>query len=83
LALDEQIGDVQGKAATLHAMANLQAQQGDVAGALGLYRDSLALEEQIGNVQGKAATLHEMANLQAQPRGRGGGAGALPRLLGA
>ena len=48
-------------AAIQHNLANLLVQQGYVAGALGLYRQSLALKEQIGDVQGKAATLNNMA----------------------
>ncbi|MBT4865252.1 MAG: tetratricopeptide repeat protein [Planctomycetaceae bacterium] len=61
LDIEEQIGDVQGKAATLHNMAGVIAQQGDVPRALELWQQSLALQEQIGNVQGKAATLANMA----------------------
>jgi tetratricopeptide (TPR) repeat protein len=61
LVLLEQIGDVQGKAATLHNMAGVIAQQGDVARAMELWNQSLVLEEQIGNVKGKAATLANMA----------------------
>ncbi|MEM1009050.1 MAG: tetratricopeptide repeat protein, partial [Myxococcota bacterium] len=61
LTLKEQIGDVQGKAATLHNMAGVIAQQGDVERALSLWNDSLTLKEQIGDVQGKAATLANMA----------------------
>ena len=57
----EQIGDVQGKAATLHNMAGVIAQQGEVNRALQLWQESLKLKEQIGDVQGKAATLAQMA----------------------
>jgi tetratricopeptide (TPR) repeat protein len=66
LALQEQIGDVGGKAATLHDMAGVIARRGDIERALGLWRDSLALKEQIGNVRGKAVTLHQMAGVIAQ-----------------
>ncbi|MEO0801944.1 MAG: tetratricopeptide repeat protein, partial [Cyanobacteria bacterium J06642_2] len=63
LQLQEQIGNVKGKAATLHAMANIYVQQGQVSEALELYQQSLQLQEQIGNVKGKAATLANMAYL--------------------
>ncbi|MEO1400371.1 MAG: tetratricopeptide repeat protein [Cyanobacteria bacterium J06635_1] len=53
------------KAATLHCLAMLKADQGDVAGAIALYEDSLAIKEKIGDVQGKAATLHQLAMLKA------------------
>ena len=66
LALKEQIGDVRGQAATLHNMAGVIAQQGDVARAMGLWQQSLALKEQIGDVQGKAATLANMAGVIAR-----------------
>ncbi len=66
LALWDQIGDVGGKAATLHDMAGVIARRGDIERALGLWRDSLALWDQIGDVRGKAATLHQMAGVIAQ-----------------
>jgi len=66
LVLDEQIGDVRGKAATLSNMAGVIAQQGDVARAMELWNQSLVLKEQIEDVQGKAATLANMAGVIAQ-----------------
>ncbi len=66
LALTEQVGNVQGKAANLHQLAGIKAQQDDIAGAIALYEESLALKEQIGDVQGKAATLHQLAGIKAQ-----------------
>ena len=66
LGLLEKIGDVKGKAATLHNMAGVIAQQGDVEKALQLWTESLGLYEKIGDVQGKAATLHQMAGVIAQ-----------------
>ncbi|MBT6498122.1 MAG: tetratricopeptide repeat protein [Planctomycetaceae bacterium] len=74
LDIEEQIGDVQGKAATLHNMAGVIAQQGDVPRALELWQQSLELKEQIGDVRGKAATLHNMAGVIAQQ-------GDVPRAL--
>ena len=41
-------------ALTLSESGHLRAQQGDVAGAMDLYGQSLAIKEQIGNVRGKA-----------------------------
>ncbi|MBD2455513.1 tetratricopeptide repeat protein [Nostoc sp. FACHB-87] len=58
--------DLTRKAATLHNMAGLKAQQGDVTGALALVQQSLNITDSINDVQGKAATLHEMAGLKAQ-----------------
>ena len=66
LRLDEQTGNVQGKAATLSNMASVLAQQGEINHALQLWQDSLKLKEQIGDVQGKAATLHQVAGVIAQ-----------------
>ncbi len=54
------------EAATLHCMAIIYAQQGQVSEAIALYEQSLELQEQIGDVQGKAATLHQMAGIYAQ-----------------
>ncbi|WP_414545819.1 tetratricopeptide repeat protein, partial [Nostoc sp. CCY0012] len=42
------------------------AQQGDIAGAIALYQQSLEIYESINNVRGKATTLHNMARLKAQ-----------------
>ena len=66
LPLWSEIGDVQGKAATLHNMARVIAQQGDVAGAMQLWNESLALSEKTGNAHGKAATLHQIAGVMAR-----------------
>ncbi|MCP3879429.1 MAG: tetratricopeptide repeat protein, partial [Sulfitobacter sp.] len=55
-----------GKAATLHALAGLEAQSGNVAKARELYQESLTIKEQIGNARGKAATLHQLAGLEEQ-----------------
>jgi len=58
--------DLQEKAATLHEMAGLKAQQEDILEAIAFYKQSLQIEEDINDVLGKAATLHEMAGLKAQ-----------------
>ena len=52
LDLQEKIGDVLGKAATLLLLAIIYADQGEVAKAIALYEQSLELKEKIGNVQG-------------------------------
>ncbi|WP_445246061.1 tetratricopeptide repeat protein, partial [Microcoleus sp. OTE_8_concoct_300] len=57
LELKEQIGNVEGKAVTLHGLAGIYANQGEVAKAIAFYEQSLQLTEKIGDVQGKAATL--------------------------
>ncbi|MEM8506113.1 MAG: tetratricopeptide repeat protein, partial [Cyanobacteria bacterium P01_D01_bin.1] len=61
LEIKERIGDVQGKAATLHNMAGVIAQQGDIERALSLWQESLEIKERIGDVKGKAATLANLA----------------------
>jgi tetratricopeptide (TPR) repeat protein len=61
LELKERIGDVKGKAVTLHNMAGVIAQQGDMERAVQLWQRSLEIKEHIGDVRGKAATLANMA----------------------
>ncbi|MCG8363901.1 MAG: tetratricopeptide repeat protein, partial [Pseudanabaenales cyanobacterium] len=58
LAINEQIGNVQIKAATLHQLGILKANQGEIEAAITLYQQSLAIKEQIDDIKGKAATLH-------------------------
>ena len=58
--------DIKKKAANLHNMAAIIAQQGEVAQAIALYCESLQLYETIGDVRGKAATLHQLAGIYAQ-----------------
>ncbi len=50
LELNEKIGNVRGKAATLHQLAGIYANHGEVAKASALYEQSLELKEKIGNV---------------------------------
>ena len=69
LELQEKIGNLQGKAATLHCLAIIYANQGDVEKAIAFYQESLELEEKIGNVQGKAATLHQLGRNLCESRG--------------
>ena len=53
------------KANTLHELAGIYANQGEVAKAIAFYEQSLELQEKIGNLQGKAATLHQLAIIYA------------------
>jgi tetratricopeptide (TPR) repeat protein len=61
LEIKERLGDLKGKAATLHEMAYIYVTRGDLDGAMRLYQQSLELDERLGDLKGKAATLHEMA----------------------
>ncbi|MGB3653012.1 MAG: tetratricopeptide repeat protein [Rivularia sp. (in: cyanobacteria)] len=63
--LYEKIGNVQGKAASLHQLAGIYASRGDVDDAIALYQQSFKLYEKIGDVQGKAASLHQLAGIYA------------------
>ena len=63
LAIQEQIGDIKGKAASLHQMASVYVTRGELDEALSLYRESLAIDEQIEDIKGKAASLHQMASV--------------------
>ncbi|NCC35702.1 MAG: tetratricopeptide repeat protein, partial [Chloroflexia bacterium] len=64
LAIQASLGDVRGKSATLHAMANVLETRGDLGGAMELYAQSLAIKESLGDVRGKSATLANMAVVQ-------------------
>ncbi len=66
LAIAEQIGDVQTKAATLHEMGRLKANTGEIEEAIALYQQSLAIAEQIGDVQTKANTLWWLGHIAEQ-----------------
>ncbi len=68
LQIKEQIGDLQGKAASLHQMAAVFLTRGHLDRALALYEESLQILEQIGDLKGKAASLSNMANLFMQQR---------------
>jgi tetratricopeptide (TPR) repeat protein len=63
LEIKERLGDLRGKAATLHQMANVLVTRGDLDGAMELYRQVLENVERLGDLKGKAATLHQMANV--------------------
>jgi len=61
LEIQERLGDLKGKSATLHAMANVLVTRGDLDGAMRLYQQSLEIKERLGDLKGKSATLHQMA----------------------
>ena len=63
LEIKESIGNVQGKAATLHQMAGIYAQQGQVDQAINLFNQSLEIKERIGDVRGKAMTFWWLGGL--------------------
>ncbi|MEH2253421.1 tetratricopeptide repeat protein [Nostoc sp.] len=65
LAINERIGNVQTKAATLHQLGMIYANKGEVDEAIVLYNQSLEITERIGNVQGKAATLNNLGYIYA------------------
>ncbi|MBV6396268.1 MAG: Photosystem I assembly protein Ycf3 [Anaerolineales bacterium] len=59
----EGLGDLQGKSATLHNMAQIYVTRGDLDGAMQLYQQALQMYEGLGDLKGKSATLHAMANV--------------------
>ena len=65
LELYEKIGNVQGKAASLHCLAVIYAKQGNLTGSIAFYQQSLELQQKIGDVRGKAATFAMLGQLLA------------------
>lgn len=63
LEILEGLGDMQGKSATLHAMAHILRIRGDLDGAMKLNGQSLEIKEKLSDQRGKAATLHAMAHI--------------------
>jgi len=63
LSILEGLGDLKGKSATLHEMANVLVTRGDLDGAMRLYQQSLETFERLGDLKGKAATLAMMAQV--------------------
>jgi tetratricopeptide (TPR) repeat protein len=60
LELFERLGDLRGKAATLHEMAYILRVRGDPDGALRLYQEALEIFERLGDLRDKAVTLGMM-----------------------
>ncbi len=65
MEIKQRIGDVEGEAATLHQLAGIYANQGEVEQAIALYNQSLDITRRISNVQGEAATLAMLGKLLA------------------
>ena len=63
LDIQDQLGDIKGRSATLHQMANVFVTRGDLDQALSLYNQSLDIKDQLGDIKGRSATLHAMANV--------------------
>ena len=63
LELFDGLGDLQGKSATLHAMANIYVTRGDLDGAMKLYQQSLEIKEGLGDLQGRAMSLGMMSKV--------------------
>ncbi|HLM98400.1 MAG TPA: tetratricopeptide repeat protein [Bryobacteraceae bacterium] len=57
--------DERRKSATIHNLAGLEVQQGDIERALDLLQECLEILDRIGDVQGKAPALHQMAGVIA------------------
>ncbi len=66
LEINERIGDVQGKAATLHELAGIYANKGEVDEAITLYNQSLEITQRIRDVQTQANTLRWLGHLAEQ-----------------
>ncbi len=60
LEIDERLGDLHGKSATLRAMADIYVTRGDLERAMKLYQQALEIKERLGDLQGKAITLGMM-----------------------
>ena len=69
LEIEKAIGNQQGIAATLHALANVYRGQGKVSEALELYEQFLEIQKAIGNQYGIAVTLASIAPLIAIHQG--------------
>ena len=68
LLIQEQLGDLSGKASSLHQLGILAQNQGDYDQARSLYQQSLLIKEQLGNLSGKASSLGQLGIL-AQNQG--------------
>ncbi len=69
MEIEEGIGNAQGKAATLHCLAILKANTGQIEQAIALYQQSLELSASNGDVRGTAITLGMMGQLLAYEKG--------------
>jgi tetratricopeptide (TPR) repeat protein len=81
LACYERLGDLQGKAATLHEMANVLVTRGDLDGAMRLYQQSLEIKERLGDLsRAKPPRCTNGANRAGHPRRPGRGDAPLPAV---
>jgi tetratricopeptide (TPR) repeat protein len=63
LAIEEGIGNLQGKSVTLNAMAAIMNTRGDLDGAVKLYSQSLKINEDLGDLLNKSRTLHAIGGI--------------------
>jgi tetratricopeptide (TPR) repeat protein len=63
LAIDREIGDRQGEAASLINLGNIARTRGDLAEAERLQLESLAIKREVGDRQGEAASLINLGNI--------------------
>jgi len=77
IALKEELGDRQGRAASLHLLAVIELAQGNPDVARGLLREAIAVAYELGNRQGRAASLHLLAIVEHEQ----GNPGVARRLL--
>ncbi|QEE16321.1 tetratricopeptide repeat protein [Promethearchaeum syntrophicum] len=60
LKIDEQLGDLQGKATALNNIGSIYYAQGDYENALNNYQEALKIDEHLGDLQGKATDLNNI-----------------------
>ncbi|MBN1800702.1 MAG: tetratricopeptide repeat protein [Candidatus Lokiarchaeota archaeon] len=63
LAIDEQLGDLSGKATDLNNIGLLLDNKGELDEALRMYREALAIDEQLGDLRGKAVRLNNIGSV--------------------
>ena len=78
IQIDDEIGDRQGRAASLHQLASIEYSQGNYADARALLRESIQIEDELGNrvrllwLSGRAAPCDGCILVEGLPeRGRG------------
>ena len=64
--LDENTGNLQHKAASLHQLAVIEGQIGNFDEAINLYHESLELNKNIGEVRNQTVSLHNLAVIYAR-----------------
>ena len=63
LEIREKIGDIKGKAESLHQIGNLYYLKGEYAAALTQYQQSLEIAEKIGDIAGMAISMGQIGAL--------------------